>query len=133
MSTLRVCLLLITASATAWGGWRHDCRVANRECRQNQGAPTTTTTTTLEVTTFTNGEGSCSVNCIHYQGHTWCLADNPPFDTARCAPPPQLPHHPLFSDNCSGHPVDCVSVGDLNYCLDPDARLYCALPSFCPQ
>jgi hypothetical protein len=69
MSTLRVCLLLITASATAWGGWRHDCRVAThdfrKECRQAKGVTTTTstTTTTLPAVTLAPYHGFVSENC----------------------------------------------------------------------
>jgi hypothetical protein len=66
MRTLRVCLLLITASATAWGGWQHDCRVVARQCRQSKGASlttTTTTSTTLPEITLTPYKGFVSENC----------------------------------------------------------------------
>jgi hypothetical protein len=97
MRTLRVCLLLITASATAWGGWRHDCRVANRACRESAGVSLATTTTTLPMDGFSND--SCDVACILYQGHRWCIADRPNVDLVQCAPPPFVPP-------CSGLPAE---------------------------
>jgi hypothetical protein len=46
-------LTLALASSTAWAGWRHDCQVETRLCRQHRGTSTTTSTTTTSTTTTT--------------------------------------------------------------------------------
>jgi hypothetical protein len=67
MRTVGVCLLLITVSATAWGGWRKDCRDAARVCRQGKGesltTTTSTTTTTLPAVSLVPYHGIVSQNC----------------------------------------------------------------------
>lgn len=66
MKAILLCALIM-GSATAWAGWRHDCRQAGQLCRQSKGdsltTTTSTTTTTLPAITLTPYTGFVSQNC----------------------------------------------------------------------